>query len=119
MLQLLLNADVHAPEALGRRHLLVAGGRVAWMGPGPPQLPASLATVRDLAGQRVIPGLIDSHVHLTGGGGEAGAHTRVPPVPLSRFTVGGVTTVVGVLGTDDATRSPAELVSTVHGLRNE
>ncbi len=119
MLQLLLNAQVFAPAPLGLRHLLVGGGRVAWMGTEPPQLPASLATVRDLAGQRLIPGLIDCHVHLTGGGGEAGAHTRVPPVPLSRFTLGGVTTVVGVLGTDDATRSPAELVSTVHGLRNE
>src|SRR5690606_29708930 len=68
---------------------------------------------------RVIPGLIDGHVHLTGGGGEAGYETRVPPVPLTRFTTGGITTVVGVLGTDDVTRTPAALVATARGLEAE
>jgi beta-aspartyl-dipeptidase (metallo-type) len=55
-------------------------------------------------------------VHLTGGGGEAGPETRVPPVMLSRLTGGGVTTAIGVLGTDDTVRSPAELVTTARGL---
>ena len=73
----------------------------------------------DLGGRRVIPGLIDCHVHLTGGGGEAGPETRVPPVGLSRMTTGGVTTAVGVLGTDDAIRSPAELVTVARGLNAE
>jgi beta-aspartyl-dipeptidase (metallo-type) len=40
-------------------------------------------------------------------------------VPLSRFTLGGVTTAVGVLGTDDTTRTTGDLVATVHGLRAE
>ncbi len=120
MLELLLDADVHAPEPLGRQHLLIAGGRIAWIGAERPALPASLGAVEhDLGGRRVIPGLVDCHVHLTGGGGEAGAHTRVPPVPLSRYTLGGVTTVVGLLGTDDATRHPRELVTAVHALRHE
>lgn len=120
MLELLSNAQVYAPEPLGRRHLLVAGGRIAWMGDAAPALPAALGvTVRDLGGRRLIPGLVDGHVHLTGGGGEAGAHTKVPPLALSRFTRGGVTSVVALLGTDDATRNPRELVTAVHGLRNE
>ncbi|HRP07309.1 MAG TPA: beta-aspartyl-peptidase [Gemmatimonadales bacterium] len=120
MLQLLLDAEVYAPEPLGRQHLLVAGGRIVWVGTERPALPPALGVEEhDLGGLRLIPGLVDCHVHLTGGGGEAGAHTRVPPVPLSRFTMGGVTTVVGVLGTDDATRHPRELVGTVHALRNE
>jgi beta-aspartyl-dipeptidase (metallo-type) len=66
-----------------------------------------------------VPGLVDGHAHLTGGGGEAGPHTRVPPVPLSRFTRAGVTTVVGVLGTDDLTRTPAEVVAAARGLVEE
>lgn len=120
MLKLLLNAEVHAPEALGHCHLLVAGDRIAWIGADRPELPASLgAEVHDLEGRRLIPGLVDAHVHLTGGGGEAGAHTKVPPLALSRFTLGGVTSAVGVLGTDDATRHPRELVAAVHGLRSE
>ena len=120
MLELLTNARVFAPEALGLRHLLVAGGRIVWMGETLPNLPKSLgARTRDLGGRRLIPGLIDAHVHLTGGGGEAGAHTKVPPLALSRFTRGGVTSVVALLGTDDATRHPRELVTAVHALRNE
>ncbi len=97
----------------------MAGGRVAWIGSGAPELRALDVEEVDLGGRRVIPGFLDGHVHVTGGGGEAGAHTRVPPVPLSRFTTGGVTTVIGVLGTDDVTRTTAELVATVNGLVNQ
>lgn len=118
MLHLLLNADLYAPASLGHHHLLVGGGRVLWIGNEPPSLPAALGVaVHDLEGRRLIPGLVDGHVHVTGGGGEAGPGTKVPPLGLSRFTRHGVTTVVGLLGTDDATRSPAELVAAVHGLR--
>ncbi|HOX19820.1 MAG TPA: beta-aspartyl-peptidase, partial [Gemmatimonadales bacterium] len=79
--------------------------------------PASLGVVeRDFGGRRVIPGLVDGHVHLTGGGGESGPESRVPPVPLTRFTRGGVTTVVGVLGTDDVTRTTGSLVAAARGL---
>ena len=120
MLELLTHAQVFAPEPLGLRHLLVAGGRIVWMGEGLPALPAVLgARVRDLGGRRLVPGFIDAHVHLTGGGGEAGAHTKVPPLSLSRFTRGGVTSVVALLGTDDASRHPRELVTAVQALRNE
>jgi len=120
MLTLLLNADLFAPDHVGVRHLLVAGERIVWIGADRVELPAGLgAQVMDLQGRRVIPGLVDGHVHITGGGGEAGAHTKVPPIALSRFTRGGVTTVVGLLGTDDATRHPRELVTAVHALRTE
>ncbi|MES2306644.1 MAG: beta-aspartyl-peptidase [Gemmatimonadota bacterium] len=119
-MQLLLNADLYAPEAVGTRHLLIGAGRILWIGETQPSLPASLGVEsRDLAGARLIPGLIDAHVHLTGGGGEAGPGTKVPPLGLSRFTRHGITSVVGLLGTDDATRHPAELVAAVHGLRAE
>jgi beta-aspartyl-dipeptidase (metallo-type) len=119
-LRLLTNAELYAPEYRGRSHLLIAGGTVVWIGEEIPALDRRLnVETEDLAGARVIPGLIDAHVHLTGGGGEAGFNTRVPPVPLSRFTRGGVTAVVGVLGTDDLTRTPGELVATARGLTVE
>ncbi|MCC7247662.1 MAG: beta-aspartyl-peptidase, partial [Lysobacter sp.] len=57
--------------------------------------------------------------HVTGGGGEGGFATRVPPVPLSRFTTAGVTPVVGVLGTDDLARTPGELLASVYALREQ
>ncbi len=118
----LRNADVFAPQPLGTQNLLIGGGRVLWMGPDPVELPATLRAVCediDLNGLRLIPGLIDGHVHVTGGGGEAGFRTRVPPVPLSRFTTAGVTTVVGLLGTDDVARGPGELLATLYALREE
>ncbi|HSM17037.1 MAG TPA: beta-aspartyl-peptidase [Gemmatimonadales bacterium] len=120
MLDLLLNVEVFAPKPLGVRHILVAGGKIVWIGDADPGFPSTIdVTRRDFAGRRAIPGLIDPHVHLTGGGGEAGPRTRVPPLGLSRFTRGGVTCVVGVLGTDDTTRHPADLVAATRGLAAE
>lgn len=106
---LIANADVYAPQPLGVRNLLLGGTEILWMGPSRdlPVLPPTLGVeVIDLGGRRLIPGLIDGHVHVTGGGGEDGFRTRVPPVPLSRFTLSGVTSVVGLLGTDDVARGP-------------
>jgi beta-aspartyl-dipeptidase (metallo-type) len=120
MLELLVNADLYAPEHVGPRSLLVAGSRIAWIGSDRPQLPASLGVnVRDLRGRRVIPGFIDGHAHITGGGGESGYASRVPQVGLSRFTRAGVTTVVGLLGTDDLTRTPGEVVARARALEAE
>lgn len=117
---LIRNADVYAPEPLGRHDLLLGAGKVLWIGTDAPDLPAAFgAQVMDLAGRRLVPGLIDGHVHVTGGGGEAGFASRVPAPTLSRYTRSGVTTVVGLLGTDDVARSTRELVAHVNALREE
>ncbi len=119
-MHLILNADLFAPAPMGRCHLLVGGGKLLWIGTDRLDLPAALdVRVHDAAGARMIPGLIDPHVHITGGGGEAGPGTKVPPLGVSRFTRHGVTSVIGLLGTDDATRHPRELVAAVAGLRAE
>ena len=117
---LLRDAEVFAPEPLGRRQLLAGGGRVLWIGGMDDAVPSGLPMdIVDLGGRRLVPGLIDGHVHVTGGGGESGFSSRVPALPLSRYTSGGVTTVVGVLGTDDLARSTRELVAGVMGLREQ
>lgn len=121
---LIRNAETFAPHSLGLSDLLLGGGKVLWIGragefPSLPQPLQAAAETLDLEGRRLIPGLIDGHVHVTGGGGEAGFRTRVPAVPLTRFTTAGVTTVVGLLGTDDVARGTRDLVATVHALREE
>ena len=84
-MRLLLNADVYAPAHLGHRHLLTGGGRILWMGTERPALPAYLGVhEHDLQGQRMIPGLVDGHCHITGGGGEAG------PAPCGSWCGGGI-----------------------------
>ena len=115
---LLLNGDVYAPEHLGHTNILTGGGRILWMGTDRPSFPAYLGVRElDLEGRRVIPGLIDGHCHITGGGGEAGPASKVPAPLAESYRKAGVTTVVGVLGTDDVTRSTAELVAGVRALR--
>lgn len=121
---LIANADVYAPHPLGVQNLLLGGPDILWIGPPQdlPDLPKALkgsTETIDLGGRRLIPGLIDAHVHVTGGGGEDGFRTRVPAVPLSRFTTAGVTSVVGLLGTDDVARGPRELLGTLYALREE
>ena len=110
------NATVWSPEPLGVQDLLVLGGRIEAIGSlGDP--PASWPVeVVDLSGAHLVPGLVDLHAHIGGGGGEGGAHTRVPAVPLSTFTAAGVTTVVGLLGTDATTRSLADLLAAARAL---
>ena len=116
-LTLLRNAEVYAPAHLGRRDLLVGGGTVLAMAPGLPLPALPGCEVVELEGARLLPGLVDPHLHLTGGGGEAGPGSRMPPVELRALAGAGITTAVGVLGTDGTTRSVASLVAATLGLR--
>jgi len=118
MIHLLRNVHIFAPEDLGICHVLVAAGKIVSITQEVPQIAAELLTTdQDYSGQRVIPGLIDGHAHITGGGGETGFNSKVPAVHLSEYTQAGVTTVVGLLGTDDLTRSTSSLVAQVYALR--
>ncbi|MDA0667451.1 MAG: beta-aspartyl-peptidase [Planctomycetota bacterium] len=123
MLTLLTNADVFAPEPLGFCNLLIGGGRILGISPAgktPTEMPAGAELeVIDLKEKRLIPGLVDIHAHITGGGGEDGASTKVPAPMFSTYMEAGVTSVVGLLGTDDVTRSTAELLAGVRSLREQ
>jgi beta-aspartyl-dipeptidase (metallo-type) len=114
------NAEIYTPDYYGRACLLVAAGKIAYMGKELPEIDPRLDCESvDLEGAALVPGFIDCHVHITGGGGEDGFATQAPAVPLSQFTQYGVTSVVGLLGTDDITRSTANLLARVQGLRAE
>lgn len=115
---LIKNAQVYAPAFLGKRDVLIAGGQIAAMDEElSPILPD--LEILDAKGKTLVPGLIDQHVHITGGGGEGGLHTRVPELQLSAALRAGVTTLVGVLGTDSITRSVENLVAKAKALTNE
>lgn len=115
---LLKNADIYAPAAAGRADILVAGGRILRVEPHI-QVPASYCEQVDATGLAAVPGFIDGHVHIMGGGGEGGYATRTPELALSDAIRGGVTTVVGCLGTDGVTRSLAGLLAKARGLDEE
>ena len=119
-LTLINNANLYTPEPVGIKNLLIGGGKILAIDDKPIQLSDNVdVEVIDLNGGKLLPGYIDAHAHITGGGGEAGFATQVPPVPISKFTGAGVTTVVGLLGTDDTTRTTGNVLSRVYGLREE
>ncbi len=104
------HADLFAPEPRGLCDVLVGGGKVLALAPALGEVHLADCEHVELAGARVIPGLIDSHVHLAGGGGESGPASRVPRVAFTELTRGGITSCVGLLGTDGTTRTVADLV---------
>ena len=117
---LVKNAHVYAPEDLGRNDILLVNDKIAALAPDI-TLPACLepALLLDAEGRAAVPGFIDAHVHITGGGGEAGFHTQVPPLPLSVPLSGGVTTLGGLLGTDGVTRHVDNVLAKACSLEEE
>ena len=101
---LVKNVKLFDPQPMGKVDILVTNDRVAAVGNDlHPQIPG--LTVIDGTGKTAVPGFIDQHVHVTGGGGEGGFNSRTPELMLSTVIKAGVTTLVGLLGTDSYTKS--------------
>ncbi len=119
MLTLIRKAKIYAPEYLGVQDILIADSRIQKIAPDIPAVSDYEVQVLEGEGMLVFPGFLDSHVHILGGGGEGSYHTRTPEIMLTDITLGGVTTVVGCLGTDGTTRSAASLLAKARGLEEE
>jgi len=116
---LIRHADLYDPAPRGVVDVLVVGERVVSVAPrlGRPRLgPDASVRVVDLRGQRLVPGFVDMHVHLDGGGGEGGFLHRTPGVPLSALAAAGTTTAVGLLGTDAVGRSVEAVLAAVRAV---
>jgi len=120
MIKVLKHGTVYAPEKLGVRDILIAGDKILRVAEHIDEydnLPD--AQIIDLAGKIVVPGYIDLHEHITGGGGEQGPGSRCPEMKLSELVRSGVTTVLGLLGTDGTTRSIENLLAKCKSLNEE
>lgn len=116
---LIRNASVYSPEPFGRKDLLIGAGTILAIAERiDPSVWPDLE-IADAEGLYVVPGLIDNHVHIAGAGGEGGPATRTPELSLSRMFEGGVTTVIGCLGTDGLTRSVEAVLMKAKSLRQE
>lgn len=103
-----------------RGDILLGGGRILAIGQDLQQALEIPGIVRvDGSGLTALPGFIDGHVHVCGGGGEGGFASRTPEITLTELTTAGVTTVVGCLGTDGVTRSLEGLLAKVRALESE
>ena len=118
-MKIIKNVNVYAPEKLGKKDLLIAGGKICQISDGL-DIPENWEVeVIDGEGLIATPGFIDSHVHILGGGGEGGFANRTPEATLSGLTRWGITTVVGCLGTDGYGRDLTALIAKIKGLREQ
>ena len=116
---LIRNANVYAPESLGKKELLIGGNTILGIS-DKIVLPQGIdIEIFDANGLFVVPGIIDNHVHIAGAGGEGGPATRTPELTISRMFEAGVTTVIGCLGTDGLTRSVESVLMKAKSLRHE
>lgn len=122
MITLIKNAEVYAPESLGRQSILLLNDKIAKIGEVSEESLAGLGVdykIIEASGNIVTPGFIDPHIHLLGGGGEGGFATRTPEVQLSDLIQSGITSVAGLLGTDGTTRHLSSLLAKARGLEIE
>ncbi len=117
MITLFKNAAIYAPDFLGTMDLLTGGRSILAISKHIEPPTGTEVNIIDCKGLKLIPGLIDSHVHITGGGGEGGPASRMPELQISMMVDGGVTTVIGCLGTDGITRSVESVLMKVKTIR--
>lgn len=115
---LIKKAEVYNPKYLGKKDILICNEKIEYIADEIGNLPFE-CEVLDAKGMILTPGLIDQHVHVTGGGGEGSFHTRTPELQLSELVEGGITTVVGLLGTDGVTRCVENLYAKTKALQEE
>lgn len=121
MVTIIRNAKVYQPEYAGVKDILILGDRIAAVGEHLRADFGGSLEVQEINGEGMaaVPGFIDSHEHIMGGGGEGGFHTRTPEASLGDLIRNGITTVVGCIGTDGVGRDMTALLAKAHVLENE
>ncbi|MFJ7848691.1 beta-aspartyl-peptidase [Peribacillus sp. NPDC097224] len=120
MLTLIKNGEVYTPEYIGKKDVLLVGKQIGFI-EDKIDVPANFVALQviDANGRIIVPGFIDAHVHIIGGGGEGGFKTRTPEIQLTDATLAGITTLVGVIGTDGTTRTMPDLLAKARALEEE
>ena len=123
MITLIQNGEVYSPDHLGKKDILCINDKIFKIDKNiniDQKIDLTAKNLQynylDASGKTIIPGIIDQHVHTIGGGGEAGFSSRISEVKLSTLVSGGVTTVLGLLGTDGTTRSLYTLLAKTRSL---
>lgn len=120
MVTIIKNVEVFAPENLGKKDVVFLFDKIEGLYDEINEInPLIECDVIDGSDFIMFPGLIDSHVHITGGGGEAGFKSRTPEISVIDLIKSGVTTVVGCLGTDNICRNMNNLIAKAYGLEEE
>lgn len=120
MLTLIKSGEIYSPDFLGKKDILLVGKQIGFL-KSHIEIPEQFVDIKvvEAKGKIVVPGFIDSHVHIIGGGGEGGYKTRTPEIQLTDATLAGITTLVGVIGTDGTTRTMPSLIAKARALEEE
>ncbi len=120
MLTLIKNGEIYAPQYLGKKDLLIVDQKIGYIlnEINEPENFVKMNII-DAKGKLVVPGFIDAHVHIIGGGGEGSFRTRTPEIQLTDATLAGITTLIGVIGTDGTTRTMPNLIAKARALEEE
>ncbi len=119
MFKLLKNAECYTPDYQGKKDILVVLGKIYRMEENISESILPDIQVMDCSGRIAMPGIIDQHVHLTGGGGEEGPASCIPELMAGELVAGGISTVVGVLGMDGIVRNIQGLLTKARALEIE
>ena len=119
MFRILKNVEIYSPEYMGFRDILTAYGRIALISEYIEPVRQLQPEVSDCSGMIAMPGLIDQHVHITGGGGEQGPGSIIGPISSGDLIRAGITTVVGVLGNAAVGKSLQGLLMKTRSLEAE
>jgi beta-aspartyl-dipeptidase (metallo-type) len=105
---LITGGDVWAPSPLGLQDIFISGTKIIGMWPTNEtkvrefeKLLSPNITRIDATNMIITPGIVDPHIHMTGGGGESGPASRTPWAEVEQLVEGGITTAVGLLGDSD------------------
>ena len=114
---LIKNANLFAPHSMGTKDVLLGGGKILLISNHIDSV--SNAKVIDIENKYLVPGFIDQHVHISGAGGKHGFASMTPEIKITELLENGITSVLGLLGTDGATRSLKSLYAKVQALNQE
>lgn len=115
MLTLIKNTHLYTPDYCGVKDLLLCGEKLVAIGEHL-NVTGTQTQEIDAQGLNCMPGLIDQHVHIIGGGGQTGYFSLAPEISLSTLIKCGTTTVVGLLGTDGFVKTLPQLYAKTKAL---
>jgi beta-aspartyl-dipeptidase (metallo-type) len=116
------NGEIFSPKPCGKGDILSIEGKIIKIGEvneknlGDYNLDAGVVDATDCY---VFPGLIDPHQHIIGGSGEKGFASRSFQIMLPEIVLGGITTVVGCIGTDVYFRNMPALLAQAREFNEE
>ena len=115
----LVGGHVYTPEDKGIQDVLISEGKIIQIAD---KIDFTFETDYqeiDCTGKIVVPGFFDQHVHILGGGGENGFASLIREIQMTDCIKYGVTSVVGLLGTDAHAKSVPALVAKTKALREQ